>query len=261
MRRRYFDLDGRQLHLRASGRPSDGTPALLCLPPLPYSGLYFETLASAMPERRLLCPDYPGYGGSDRAPGPPAIEAWARDLLALVDGLDESDSVDLLGFHTGCLVGAEMARQAPDRVRRLVLVDVPFFDAAGRARLTEKAGSAHCFDAGLDSLRQAWETNVASRQGRVPLARCLALLAEQLRAEPGAHEGFRAAFAYDPLPVFAGLPHRCLLISAGASLRGPTRAASEALASGRLLELPDTEPPVFETAVETIARQTGEFLQ
>ena len=62
----YLRTDAGQVHVRtlnASG--SESAPALICLHPSPYSGCYFETVMPLLNDgRRVVAPDYPGYGSS-----------------------------------------------------------------------------------------------------------------------------------------------------------------------------------------------------
>ena len=118
------------------GPPS---PDLLLLHPLPHDGSYFYPLAPCLAAgRTVIAADYPGYGKSDALPGEPSVEDWADAMLDLLAARATHGATDLLGFHSGCLVAAEMSLRDPAAVRRLVLVDVPCFDAERRAELREQ---------------------------------------------------------------------------------------------------------------------------
>ncbi len=119
---------GLTVHELAAG-PSGRLP-LVCLHPAPFDGTYFAGFAAHFPgEREIWAPDYPGYGGSAPPPHQPGIDNYAAALLAALSGL-LTGRIHLLGFHTGCLVACEMALQAPDKIADLVLIDVPYYDAA-----------------------------------------------------------------------------------------------------------------------------------
>jgi pimeloyl-ACP methyl ester carboxylesterase len=114
------------VHRLATG-PAELTP-LICLHPAPFDGTYFAEFAQRFNgERRVLAPDYPGYGGSDAPPSQPSIDDYAAALLQVLDELT-TGKVHLLGFHTGCLVACEMARQQSQHVADLVLIDIPYFN-------------------------------------------------------------------------------------------------------------------------------------
>jgi poly(3-hydroxyalkanoate) depolymerase len=100
-------------------RPGDGTPLLL------VNGIganleMWEPLRRRL-VRRSLAVDLPGTGGSPTPLVPLSIPDSARLLLQVVDALGVG-TVDVLGFSFGGSVAQEIARLAPSRVRRLVLV-------------------------------------------------------------------------------------------------------------------------------------------
>jgi pimeloyl-ACP methyl ester carboxylesterase len=261
MIKRYADTQGGQVHCRIWPAGAAQAPPLVCLHAIPYSGLHYATLAPLLAAgRRVICPDYPGYGGSDPLPGDASVERYAAAMLACLDGLGITGPVDLLGFHTGCLVGPEMALQAPQRVRRLVLIDVPCFDAATRREYLEATGHPPGYTAALESLDPAWRVNVASKLERLGMDRCLQLLAEQLRPGLAAHAGFRAAFEYPCDECLPRLAQHCLLIATKSSLAEATRAIAGQIAGSRLLELPELGPPVLETGAAELATACRAFL-
>ncbi|MEV4602109.1 alpha/beta hydrolase [Amycolatopsis sp. NPDC049253] len=70
-------------------------------------------------ERRVILVDLRGVGRSGGVT-PDTFEAMATDTVAFLDALG-LDTVDLLGYSLGGIVAQVVARQAPDRVRRIVL--------------------------------------------------------------------------------------------------------------------------------------------
>jgi pimeloyl-ACP methyl ester carboxylesterase len=214
------------LNWRCHAAIEDAAPVLLCLHPLPFDGRFFDATAPLLASKRpVLCPDYPAFGASEALEAPWSIEAWADALLAGVATLPTGTPVDLLGFHTGCLVGAEMALRDPERIGRLVLVDTPYFDAEQRLALGEKTANA-----------------------------------PRYHGKPLAIAGFRAAFAYDPMPCFRRLEHDTLCIGTDSSLHGPSEAAARAAPGARFLGRRDLVAPVFKASAEAIADCTETFL-
>jgi pimeloyl-ACP methyl ester carboxylesterase len=112
------------------------TPILILLHPLPHDGSFFNAIAPYMARgRTVIAPDYPGYGGSDALEESPVISLYAE---AMIDALDEAGlkgPYDFFGFHTGCLVAVEISLLYPAGTRRLVQVDVPYFDQTMRQDL------------------------------------------------------------------------------------------------------------------------------
>lgn len=259
MERHYLSTDYGQVHVRVT-RPARSTrPPLVCLHPIPYSGLFFETITPALAAHRtVMSPDYPGYGASD--PGNASIEAYAAAVRSAVLQLADESPVDVLGFHTGCLVGPQWALQWPKDLRRLVLCDIPLFESEQRTALREQTAVPPTFTADLASIERAWDINVAQRLDRVPLNRALALLAEQLRTGDRAHQGFGAAFDWDAEKHLARLSHDTLVLATKSSLLEPSRAAARLIPGARLEERLEVVAPAFETGVAELAEATLAFL-
>ncbi|WP_163760494.1 alpha/beta fold hydrolase [Mycobacterium botniense] len=101
----------------------------------------------------VIALDARGHGDSDRAPGADyAIETLTADVMHVLDAIGRP--VVLIGASMGGLTGILAAdRAGPDRVTKLVLVDVvPRFEKSGSARIREfMFNHLH----GFDSLEQA----------------------------------------------------------------------------------------------------------
>ncbi|MEP6475261.1 MAG: alpha/beta fold hydrolase, partial [Gemmatimonadota bacterium] len=70
---------------------------------------------------RVLAPDLPGFGGSSHAVPDYSIRAHARYLLQWLDSLHIANA-HLVGFSMGGGVAEEVSRQAPGRIRSLILL-------------------------------------------------------------------------------------------------------------------------------------------
>lgn len=99
---------------------------ILFLPPAPHTGAFFDTVRAQLSGIETEAATYPGYGDELEIPNP-SIEAYASALLPV------AEQTDLVGFHTGCLVALEIARRQ-ENIGAITLVDVPFFDAATKAK-------------------------------------------------------------------------------------------------------------------------------
>ena len=84
-------------------------------------------------------------------------------MMAVIGDQSGGAPVDLMGFHTGNLVVAEMALTAPGKIRLLALVDVPAFDAETSAKF--RAASARTFEItpDLSCLEGPWERGMTKR--------------------------------------------------------------------------------------------------
>lgn len=72
---------------------------------------------------RLLAWNAPGYAGSAHlSTSWPVAADYAASLAKWLDATPSSERVDVVGHSLGCLMAAAFTRNAPERVRRLVLM-------------------------------------------------------------------------------------------------------------------------------------------
>jgi len=262
MKKLYGNTRFGQVHARVFAAAGEETAApLLCLHPAPSSGLYFTTVMPMLNAgRQVLAPDYPGYGGSDALAEAPTIFDYASAMLDLLDTMSLDGAVDVLGFHTGCLVGAEMALENPDRIRRLLLCDVPYFDNAQRVSLKRKMAQPMPITSELESLTAPWDFNIASRIDTVPLPRAFELFAEHLRAGSHDYFGFSAAFSYDCESRFSQLDADVVCLATKSGLHEATVTAHKAIRNSSFVDVAEVNAAVFEQGAPAIAKRINEAL-
>ena len=112
--------DGRVIAVEVLG-DDDATPVLLCHG-LADSRLAAQPLQQAARDLglRVIAPDRPGTGGTDRR-WLPQLADWADDAAVVLDAL-AVDSAALLGVSGGGPFAAACAARIPARVRSLTLV-------------------------------------------------------------------------------------------------------------------------------------------
>jgi poly(3-hydroxyalkanoate) depolymerase len=106
------------LRLRV-GRRGNGRPLLLVTGIGAHLDMW-APFARHAGERELIAFDPPGAGLSQRPRGPLRMGGLADVVRKLLDEL-RLERVDVLGYSFGGALAQELARRAPDRVRRLVL--------------------------------------------------------------------------------------------------------------------------------------------
>lgn len=262
IRKGYSDGPFGQVHWRMlapEGTPTQ--PDLYCLHPAPFSGLAFTTIMPYLAQtRRVFAPDYPGYGGSDPFKEEPTIAEYAAALIAVVDYQSGGGPVDLMGFHTGNLVAAEMALTAPEKIRLLAMVDVPAFDTETSAKY--RAASAKTFEIApdLSCLEGPWERGMTKRIDSQDPERSFEMFAEQLRPGRLMNKAFHAAFSYDVDARLPAVTHETLILASQSGLLGATRHAAEIMESATLVERLDTKRAVLDEAAEITAAEILKFL-
>ena len=96
---------------------------LVLLHAFPLNGRMFEAQMEAFSEgRRVISPDYPGFGRSPRTPAQPDIRYYAEGVRGLLDRLG-LDRVVLGGVSMGGYVAFGCLRLFPERVSGLVLAN------------------------------------------------------------------------------------------------------------------------------------------
>ncbi|MFF9331348.1 alpha/beta fold hydrolase [Streptomyces albogriseolus] len=119
---RFADVDGVRLAYRVLGPP--GAPPLVLLHALGEAASDWDVVVPALARsRRVYALDLRGHGRSDW-PGDYSLELMRGDVLRFLDAMGLG-AVDLIGHSMGGIVAYLLAQHRPERVRRLVLEDVP----------------------------------------------------------------------------------------------------------------------------------------
>ena len=113
--------DGRRMSWAEYGS-ADGAP-LVMLHGTPGSRLQFQWMheRATAAQIRLIAPERPGYGASDRMPGGTTFLAYADDLRQLLDHL-ELPTATMCGVSGGGGFALVAAIAYPERFERLILV-------------------------------------------------------------------------------------------------------------------------------------------
>ncbi|HEY0814153.1 MAG TPA: alpha/beta hydrolase [Pseudonocardia sp.] len=107
------------LNLHVFG-PENGRP-VLALHGVTGHALRFAVLAEQLPELRLFSVDLRGHGRSPWTP-PWGLEQHVADMLDVLDAQGLA-RVPVVGHSFGGAIAVHLARTAPERVERLVLID------------------------------------------------------------------------------------------------------------------------------------------
>ena len=141
MRSRHLvDVGGRAVHVvvHEPDGPTDDDDAdvrpVVLLHQTPRSHDEYRDVAAllAAAGRTAYAVDTPGFGASD-PPAQPSVASWAAGVAGALDRLGVGRH-DVIGHHTGGVLGVELAAREPERVGVLVLSSTPWADDAWRAR-------------------------------------------------------------------------------------------------------------------------------
>jgi pimeloyl-ACP methyl ester carboxylesterase len=268
----YADCRFGQIHL-VSAEPADGSGKgkvpLVCLHQSPTSGDYYREFQMLMAQDRLvICPDTPGYGGSDHPPSLPTMAelggAMAEAFVDLGYGKAGKGPLDWLGFHTGNYVLTEIVAQRPDLVRRLVMPSIPYYPAAERDAKREQYAKPRPYFTDPDYVGRSFKDAVIHADSPLPKDRLLEFFVERLRAGPESWWGFDAVFRYDADPALAGITQDVLLlIMELETLAQPTRNAGKLMSRARsvsYVELPGMNGTNWQTTPDRLVAAIKPFL-
>src|SRR5215813_15220977 len=145
-RDRTIILNGQRFHYTEWGAPT--APPLVMLHGVTGHARTWDEEAALFASRyRVLALDQRGHGDSDPSPDADyTVATLAADVAAFVDALGLA-RISLVGLSMGGRVAIGFAGQAPERVDRLVIVDIgPEISEAGMVRVgTLRARSPELF--------------------------------------------------------------------------------------------------------------------
>jgi pimeloyl-ACP methyl ester carboxylesterase len=192
--RGYLAVPWGQVHYRTAG--GAGAPTVLLLHQSPLSSATYEPLLPLLAAAgvRAIAVDTPGYGMSDAPPTEWDIPGYASAVWAFADayGLDRPV---LLGQHTGAVIAAEAARQAPDRVPGVVFQGIPLYSAEERAEKMRSWAPGYTPTADGGHLAKVWE-RIHDLYPDLGLESADRQVVEYLSAGPDYAPAYRAVFRH-----------------------------------------------------------------
>ena len=256
-RRRYLDNAPGQLHVWQWEGGQSGLPTIVCLPPVPYGGRFFDTFAQAY-GGPVWSADLPGYGFSDALAEPPTVGGYTQAMTPLLNA--PGQPVWLAGFHSGALVAIEMANRYPKQVSGLLLVDVPVFSGPEMADLRASITNPPEYLEQEDPMNGLFKSMVVDRLDKVAYPRALDLFFDFVGAGEGRNAGYHAAANFEAEPAARLVTQSALVIATHSSLRDGTVQVAEWLPHATLVERDDITMPAFELGAEPIAQLTRDFV-
>jgi pimeloyl-ACP methyl ester carboxylesterase len=262
VRRMYVDCRFGQMHLRTAFSGNGGfdelTP-LVCLHQSPMSGRVFEPFLSLMgTDRTAYAPDTPGFGESDPPTGPPTIEDYAGAVGDFLDHL-RLRRVDLLGYHTGACIAAELAIARPEQVRRVVMVAAPVFTEVEREAFDRARWPVPLREDGAH-LVEEWQRSLRWRGPGITLEQVAASFADKLRNGPRAWWGAHAAMHWAGADRLPRVSQPVLVLRPRDDLWDVTPRARPLLPRATFTDLPEQGFGLFDASAAVVAGHVRRFL-
>ncbi len=233
-----------QMHITfaqpASG-PGTKTP-VVCFHQSPISGTQFRVFQEALAEDRLvLCPDTPGFGGSDAPNAPVTIPDYAGAMADMLNnlgyGAKAKGQVDVVGCHTGTLIGTDLALQRPDLVRKIAYASLALFNADERAKMKAMYGGPQPILTDPTYVPKAFDTMVMSAGHGITPERRLEMFAERMRAGVKSWYGPEASLNYDCESALKQITQPVLLLVMNEMLGPNTRRAKDIIKNAVLSDV------------------------
>lgn len=267
IRRRYVDGRFGQVHVHVAEALDDtaGRTPLMCFHPTALSGdFYRDYMLEMSADRRVMAMDTPGYGRSDPPPEPQPMEelagAAADTLDALGYGADGRGAVDVIGYHTGAFIAAELAILRPDLVRRLVLPGIPFRVGKERKALYEQYARPRALAEDGSNVMEVWRFWVTGRHPEVSLQRAASHFADHLQSGPYSWWAYHSVFSYPAEERLPLVRQPVLVPNTHGNLQEQSRQAAKLMSDVRVVEMPDLSHGAFDVGVDRLAAVSRQFL-
>lgn len=254
--------DGRfgQIHYRQAMPNTDSQkPPLLLFHMSPYSGVIYEAFMARMGHDRLvIAVDTPGFGYSEAPPAPPDIADYSHAMGDLMDVL-KLRHVDVMGYHTGSMIGLELCVQRPAQIRKIVMVSAAIFNDAELAEHRATFAPSELSDDG-SHLMKAWAECVRwSMPGRTKDHIARTFYARTLNHDVS-WWGHHAAFNYSTADALDKITHPILILNPEDDLSPFTPRAKAHLKNGRIHDLPGWSHGFLDVKTNEAVQIVGGFL-
>jgi pimeloyl-ACP methyl ester carboxylesterase len=269
---RFQDIGDVRLAYRRFGK--EGAPPLVCLQHFTgrmdnWDPIHTNRLAQ---DRPVVLVDYAGVGRSS-GETPDSMQGMGRDIIAFIRALG-AKQVDIFGFSIGGMVAQQIALDAPELVRRLILVGTGPSGGEGmvafspqvqeiinRPNSTAAERMLELFFSPTitsQAAGKAWLSRIAARQADREPEASPQVAAAQLAAlkEWGEVTGER----YGSLK---NIPHRALVVNGHDDIMVPTVNSfilQQRLPDARLILFPDSGHGSHFQFPEEFAEATARFL-
>lgn len=188
---RYLEVGGIKTHYHAAG---DG-PAVILLhgsaPGVSAWANWQHTMPALAENFRVLALEYVGFGRTERPAGIRyGVRTWTDQVIRFADALD-LETFSLVGNSMGGRISLQIAREAPERLHRMVLMGTKI----GNDPISPELRSIREYEPSMENMRRmisdcfAFDASGVSEE--------LVLARHELSVEPGAHEAYHAMF-HDP---------------------------------------------------------------
>ncbi len=261
LKRMFIDGEFGQMHVRMSEKNSQQNQySLYCIHQSPSSSVVYNSIIMKLGNSRLVVAgDTPGFGESDRPKFLPEISDYAKAHAGILDKLNITDKVDLMGYFTGSKIAIELALQRPDKIRKLILFGIPIYtnkELSDEKKLYRK--DEYTWDG--KHLMNWWEHLKKSTPDEYPIELFISHFSEIQRGGVNSWWGHRAAFNYKPEIHLSKLSLPVLIFCTEDPQGYKSMKAERLIKNCRLINLPFKGQGALDLHTNTITKYMLEFL-
>ena len=158
------------------------------------------------------------------------------------------------------MLATELAITHPELVRRIILMGIPYYDAAGRQERLDRLGRVKPWPDSFAAMAQDWIFAVEMRNKKVSLERAFGNYMESAGAWQGKARIYGAVFQYPAEERAPLLSHPVLVLNPHGNLKEPSRTYAKLIGDATLIELPDLKYGIFDAAPDVLASHARPFL-
>lgn len=179
MERSHRDVLGSEVRLRIYEQGPRDAAVVLCLHSLFVDARAFMSVATDLGDTyRVVCPDLPGHGESEKPPTSRfaySVEAFADALVQLYGGLGIRRAA-IVGHGLGGSIAIDLAARHPELVTRLILIDAicrpnPLFFGHRAMLLPVVGGIVYKQLLGRTAFRALFRDRLYGHQAQIPNSR------------------------------------------------------------------------------------------
>jgi len=260
IKRQFVDGLYGQVHVRTAGKDTHQAPLVL-LHPTPYSSQFYIPFIEEMrSDRKVIAIDTPGYGDSARPNAPPDMKGYAQNVLKVLDELGISEPVDIIGYHTGTLIGVEMALMAPKRVSKTILAGIPVYPPERLPSLYEKYAKPDILKKDGSHIMSKWKFSTQTMKVGLSLDEAQFHFSDYMQSMPNSTQAYYSVFSYPGYERLPLMTRPSLFIAINGSLKQETLDAQKLTPKSDIVYMDKITTGLFDVASQQVAQITRDFL-
>lgn len=172
-----------EIHVEVAG--PDAAPVLLLLHAFPlHAGMWSAQIDALRATRRIVAPDFRGFGRSDPGDGQYALDFFVDDVFAALDAAGAGRRVAACGCSMGGYVLLRAVEREPGRFGALMLVDTKASADDNEAKLKRFDAVRALRDEGAEAYAESFADGALGRTTKARRAEVVERVKAMVRSHP-----------------------------------------------------------------------------